>query len=126
VIIEDSNPSKENEKLEKVILEDLELLQIKYDSLVHTSDHFDLISTYCEQLLRKGKAYVDDTDPETMKREREQRMESGSIVKSSIFVSDFKFVIWMRILLFGREMKHGTDLGKRCCVRAKICTNAHE
>jgi len=87
VIIEDSNPSKENEELAKVILEDLEILQIKYDRLVHTSDHFDLISTYCEQLLRQGKAYVDDTDPETMKKEREQKLESKNRInsKSSTF-----------------------------------------
>lgn len=30
----------------------------------------------CEQMLKKGMAYVDDTDPETMKQEREKRIES--------------------------------------------------
>jgi bifunctional glutamyl/prolyl-tRNA synthetase len=31
---------------------------------------------YCEQLLKEGKAYVDDTDMETMRKEREERVES--------------------------------------------------
>jgi bifunctional glutamyl/prolyl-tRNA synthetase len=31
---------------------------------------------YCEILMKEGKAYVDDTEPDVMKREREQRVES--------------------------------------------------
>lgn len=93
---DDTNPAKEKVNFEKVrsviyvfvgkcttltvtfqvILEDLELLQIKPDIFTHTSDYFDLMLEYCEKLLKEGKAYVDDTDPETMKQEREQRIES--------------------------------------------------
>jgi bifunctional glutamyl/prolyl-tRNA synthetase len=59
-----------------VILEDLQLLQIKPDRFTHTSDYFDLMLEYCEKLMREEKAYVDDTEPEQMKQEREQRVES--------------------------------------------------
>lgn len=52
------------------------MLQIEPDKWTHTSDHFDTLLKYCEQLLREGKAYADDTDPETMKQERDQRAES--------------------------------------------------
>jgi bifunctional glutamyl/prolyl-tRNA synthetase len=31
---------------------------------------------YCEKLMKGEKAYVDDTEPELMKQEREQRVES--------------------------------------------------
>jgi bifunctional glutamyl/prolyl-tRNA synthetase len=79
---DDTNPAKENAEFEKVILEDLEMLQIKYDKLTHTSDHFDLIERYCEQMLKEGKAYIDDTDPETMKQERDQKLESRNRVNS--------------------------------------------
>jgi len=106
------------------------MLQIKYDRLVYTSDHFDLIGTYCEQLLRQGKAYVDDTDPETMKRECEQRLESKNRnnSRSSIFISDLNFFYFIYLFILGvdenlalwKEMKNGSELGKRCCVRAKI------
>lgn len=60
----------------QVILEDLEMLQVKPDMFTHTSQYFDLMLEYCERLLREGKAYVDNTDPETMKTEREQRVQS--------------------------------------------------
>ena len=45
-------------------------------SVCFLTDHFDTILMYCEKLLREGKAYVDDTDAETMKAEREARQES--------------------------------------------------
>ena len=60
----------------KVILEDLELLEIKPDRWSHSSDYFDVILDYCERLLKEGKAYVDETDAETMRKEREERKES--------------------------------------------------
>jgi hypothetical protein len=59
-----------------VILEDLQLLQIKPDRFTHTSDYFDLMLDYCEKLMKEEKAYVDDTEPELMKQERELRVES--------------------------------------------------
>lgn len=73
---DDTNPAKENVEFEKVILEDLEMLQIKPDLFTHTSQYFDLMLNYCKQLIEIGKAYVDDTDPEVMKKEREQKIES--------------------------------------------------
>lgn len=62
----------------KVILEDIALLGITYDKFSHTSDHFDSLINYCERMIKEGKAYVDNTDPETMKKEREERTESKS------------------------------------------------
>lgn len=73
---DDTNPAKENADFEKVILEDLELLGIKPDRWTHSSDLFDLMLDYAEKLLKDGKAYVDDTDTETMRKEREERVES--------------------------------------------------
>lgn len=60
----------------QVILEDVAMLQIKPDQFTYTSDHFPTIQRLAEQLLREGKAYIDDTPPDTMKQEREQRIES--------------------------------------------------
>lgn len=73
---DDTNPAKETVEFEQVILGDLEMLEIKPDLFTHTSQYFDLMLGYCEQLLKEGKAYVDDTEPEQMKKEREQRIES--------------------------------------------------
>ena len=60
----------------QVILDDVAMLGIKYDIFSHTSDHFDKIMDLCEKMIREGKAYCDDTEPETMKKEREERKDS--------------------------------------------------
>lgn len=73
---DDTNPAKETVEFEQVILGDVEMLEIKPDVFTHTSQYFDLMLEYCEQLLKENKAYVDDTEPEQMKKERETRTES--------------------------------------------------
>lgn len=73
---DDTNPAKETVEFEQVILGDLELLEIKPDLFTHTSNYFDLMIEYCEKMMKEGKAYVDDTEPEQMKKDREQRIES--------------------------------------------------
>lgn len=110
---DDTNPAKEKENFEKVILEDLQLLQIKPDRFTHTSDYFDLMLECCEKLMKEEKAYVDDTEPELMKQEREQRVESKN--RSNTVEKNFK--MW-------EEMKRGTEYGQKCCVRAKIDMNS--
>lgn len=106
---DDTNPAKENVHFEKVILEDLEMLEIKPDLFTHTSNYFDLMLTYCEQMMKDGKAYVDDTEPEQMKLEREKLVESANRSNSV----EKNFEMW-------QEMVKGSDKGKKCCVRAKI------
>lgn len=75
---DDTNPAKENVHFEKVILEDVEMLEIKPDMFTHTSQYFDLMLELCEKLIKEGKAYVDDTDAELMKQQREQKIESAN------------------------------------------------
>uniref|UniRef100_A0A6B2E7J0 Bifunctional glutamate/proline--tRNA ligase n=1 Tax=Phlebotomus kandelakii TaxID=1109342 RepID=A0A6B2E7J0_9DIPT len=106
---DDTNPAKENVHFEQVILEDLKMLQIKPDVFTHTSQYFDLMLEYCEKLLREGKAYVDDTEPEQMKKEREQRIPSANRSNSV----EKNFSMW-------QEMVKGSAEGQKCCVRAKI------
>lgn len=59
-----------------MILEDVEMLEIKPDIFTHTSQYFDMMMDYCEKLIKEGKAFVDDTPAEQMKNEREQKVES--------------------------------------------------
>ncbi|XP_062303678.1 bifunctional glutamate/proline--tRNA ligase isoform X2 [Osmerus eperlanus] len=106
---DDTNPEKEKEDFEKVILEDVSQLQIKPDQFTYTSDHFPKIQNMAEKLLKEGKAYIDDTPPEQMKQEREQRVESKH--RSNSVEQNLK--MW-------EEMKAGTEYGQRCCMRAKI------
>lgn len=106
---DDTNPAKETVEFENVILGDLEMLQIKPDLFTHTSNYFDLMLEYCETLLKEGKAYVDDTDPAQMKIEREQRIES----KNRNNDVEKNMSMW-------KEMLAGSEVGQKCCVRAKI------
>ncbi|XP_014254259.1 bifunctional glutamate/proline--tRNA ligase [Cimex lectularius] len=110
---DDTNPAKEKVDFEKVILEDLKLLKISYDIFSHTSNYFDVMLEMCERLLKQGKAYVDDTDPEVMKTEREQKVTSKNWANSV----QKNFEMW-------QEMLKGTAYGQKCCVRAKIDMNS--
>ncbi|XP_039757718.1 bifunctional glutamate/proline--tRNA ligase isoform X4 [Pararge aegeria] len=106
---DDTNPAKENADFEKVILEDVEMLEIKPEIFTHTSQYFDLMQEFCEKLIKEGKAFVDDTPPEQMKNEREQKIESKNRSNS----------VEKNLQLWG-EMKKGSQIGVRNCVRAKI------
>uniref|UniRef100_A0A4W6G4H1 Bifunctional glutamate/proline--tRNA ligase n=1 Tax=Lates calcarifer TaxID=8187 RepID=A0A4W6G4H1_LATCA len=106
---DDTNPEKEKEDFEKVILEDVAMLQIHPDQFTYTSDHFPTIMRFAEQLLAEGKAYIDNTPPEQMKQEREQRVESQC--RNNTVEQNMK--MWS-------EMKAGTEFGQTCCMRAKI------
>uniref|UniRef100_A0A6I8NTB7 Bifunctional glutamate/proline--tRNA ligase n=1 Tax=Ornithorhynchus anatinus TaxID=9258 RepID=A0A6I8NTB7_ORNAN len=111
---DDTNPEKEKEDFEKVILEDVAMLHINPDQFTYTSDHFETIMKYAEKLIQEGKAYVDDTPAEQMKAEREQRTESKHR-KNSV---EKNLQMW-------EEMKKGSQFGQTCCLRAKIDMNSN-
>lgn len=107
---DDTNPKKEKEEFEDSILADLKLLDIHPTGKVtHTSDYFDLIEEKCEQLIRDGIFYCDDTPLETMRAERGEGIES----KCRNNPVDENLRRW-------QEMKKGTPEGINNCVRAKI------
>ena len=59
---DDTNPSKEKHEFVEAILEDLDTLGVKYSKLTYTSDYFDVIFEYGRDLIKRGLAYVDNTD----------------------------------------------------------------
>ena len=110
---DDTNPAKENAEFEQVIEEDVRLLGIKWDHFSRTSDHFELLLNLCERMIKEGKAYADDTEPEEMKKEREAKTES----KMRNVSVDANLKAW-------EEMKQGTEKGQKFCIRAKIDMNS--
>lgn len=106
---DDTNPAKENAEYEKVIEEDVKLLGIKWDKFSRTSDYFSDLGNYCEQMIKEGKAYADNTEAQQMKDEREKKIES--VNRSNSVEKNLQ--IWS-------EMKKGTPTGLTYCIRAKL------
>eukprot|EP01113_Clastostelium_recurvatum_P014066 TRINITY_DN1760_c0_g1_i2.p1 TRINITY_DN1760_c0_g1~~TRINITY_DN1760_c0_g1_i2.p1 ORF type:complete len:755 (-),score=237.44 TRINITY_DN1760_c0_g1_i2:41-2305(-) len=106
---DDTNPRKENDEFVQNILKDLETLEIKPDQITYTSDYFEQLTKYCEQLLREGNGYVDKTPVLEMREERDKGIESKYRSQS----------VDENLRLF-EEMKKGSDEGQLCVVRAKM------
>lgn len=107
---DDTNPSKEKEEFQDSILEDLELLGIKGDRVTFSSDYFQEMYDYCVQMIKEGKAYCDDTPTERMREERTEGIPSSRRERT----------VEENLKLFTEEMKNGTEVGLKNCVRAKI------
>src|SRR5687768_17319137 len=97
---DDTNPDKEKEDFEEVIRGDVRKLQIVPDICSYTSDYFDVYIEKVVQLIKEGKAYVDDTPAEVMKQEREARVES----KRRNNTVEENLALW-------KEMLEGTETG---------------
>ena len=62
---DDTNPSKEEEEYVKSIIKDVKWLGFDWeDRLFYGSDYFDQMYKYAVDLIKKGKAYVDDLNAE--------------------------------------------------------------
>ena len=106
---DDTNPSKEKQEFEDSIIHDLQLLNIKADRVTHTSDYFQQLYDTCEQMIKDGNAYADDTDPEIQSQDRKNRLASKRRDRPA-----------EESLAVFRLMKAGLDGGKGNCIRAKI------
>ena len=73
---DDTNPAKESEEFERVILEDLDLLGIRPDEFTRTSDHFDYLLAQADALVSAGRAFVDDAAAEDISALRLKRQPS--------------------------------------------------
>ncbi len=64
---DDTNPSKEETEYVESIKDDIRWLGFDWeDRLYFTSDYFDKLFEFAIQLIKDGKAYVDDQDAETI------------------------------------------------------------
>lgn len=110
---DDTNPEKEKGEYAESILADLEMLGVKGDQLTHTSDHFDYLQECCEQLIREGKAYADDTAQEQMRQERFDGIPS----KHRDDAPEESMARWREMVAKGEECEGW-------CIRAKIDMSA--
>lgn len=75
---DDTNPVKEEEEYVQSIIEDVRWLGFDWgDRLYFASDYFDQMYEYAVQLIKKGKAYVDDLTSEQIREYRGTLKEPG-------------------------------------------------
>ncbi len=68
---DDTNPTKEEEEYVKSIIEDVKWLGFDWeDRLFFASDYFGQMYDYAVELIKRGKAYVDDSTSEEISRTR--------------------------------------------------------
>lgn len=65
---DDTNPTKEDTEYVDSIYNDVHWLGFQWEEPVHyASDYYDKLYEFAEELIKLGKAYVDDLSPEEMK-----------------------------------------------------------
>ena len=67
---DDTNPEKESVEYINSIKNDIRWLGYSWDKECYASDYFDQLYEWAEGLIKKGKAYVDDQNQETISDQR--------------------------------------------------------
>ncbi len=75
---DDTNPEKEEQEYVDSIIEDARWLGANWDDrMFYASDYFDQLYEWAVQLIKSGKAYVDDLDAEEVRTYRGSLTEPG-------------------------------------------------
>src|SRR5712671_6896698 len=74
---DDTNPEKEETEYVDSIQEDVRWLGFHWDGLFYASDYFDQLYEWAVQLIKSGKAYVDDLSAEEIRKYRGTLTEPG-------------------------------------------------
>lgn len=74
---DDTNPEKEDMEYVDSIKQDLHWLGIKWDGEYYASSYFSKMIEFAKEYIRKGLAYVDDQNSETIRKNRGTLTEPG-------------------------------------------------
>ena len=74
---DDTNPEKEEQEYVDSIMEDVRWLGFEWDRLCYASDYFDQLYLWAIELIKAGKAYVDDHSAEEIRQHRGTLTEPG-------------------------------------------------
>ncbi len=75
---DDTNPVKEEQEYVDSIKNDIEWLGFKWDKELYSSDYFQQLFDWAVQLIKEGKAYVDDQTSEQMAIQKGTPTEPGT------------------------------------------------
>jgi glutaminyl-tRNA synthetase len=110
---DDTNPEKEETEYVESIMADVKWLGFEWEGLYYASDYFQQLHDWAVQLIKAGKAYVDDLSAEEIRKYRGTLTEPG---KESPYRSRS---VEENLDLFAR-MKAGEFPDGTCVLRAKI------
>ena len=74
---DDTNPEKEEQEFVDSIKKDVEWLGFKYDKELYASDYFEQLYDWAVQMIKEGKAYVDEQSSEEITAQRTNPFEDG-------------------------------------------------
>ncbi|MEY8759593.1 glutamine--tRNA ligase/YqeY domain fusion protein [Chryseobacterium tongliaoense] len=74
---DDTNPEKEEQEFVDSIKKDVEWLGFKWDKELYASDYFQQLYDWAVQLIKEGKAYVDEQPSEVITEQRKNPAEPG-------------------------------------------------
>jgi glutaminyl-tRNA synthetase len=74
---DDTNPEKEEQEYVDSIMKDVHWLGFEWDGLYYASDYFDQLYEWAIQLIKDGKAYVDDLSADEIRQHRGTLTEPG-------------------------------------------------
>lgn len=75
---DDTNPAKEEQEFVDAIKKDVEWLGFKWDTERYASDYFQQLYDWAIELIKKGKAYVDNQSSEEMATQKGTPTEPGT------------------------------------------------
>ena len=111
---DDTNPTKEETEYVESIMEDVRWLGFDWeDRLYYASDYFGKLHDFAVQLIKQGKAYVDDQDAETISNQK------GTPTRPGIESPFRNRSVQENLELFDRMSNGEFDEGA-CVLRAKI------
>lgn len=74
---DDTNPEKEEQEFVDSIKADIDWLGFQYDKELYASDYFDTLYDWAVQMIKDGKAYVDEQSSEEITAQRKNPFEDG-------------------------------------------------
>jgi glutaminyl-tRNA synthetase len=115
---DDTNPSKEEQEYVDAIKRDVEWLGFKWDKECYASDYFQQLYDWAVELIKNGKAYVDNQSSEEMAKQK------GTPTQPGINSPNRDRSIEENLDLFER-MKNGEFPNGSYVLRAKISMGAN-
>ncbi len=74
---DDTNPVKEETEFVESMIEDIHWLGFEWENLLYASDYFGQLYAWAVQLIKEGKAYVDDLSADEIRQYRGTLTEPG-------------------------------------------------